>query len=88
MSASGHTNSTTTAMYQQEVTSMAMQLHGFFFGLLELPSDILSSWRWQLQSATCAELLEIPWALEELRQPKLSDGLNTCAKYKTDNSYT
>lgn len=46
---------------QQEVTSMSMQLHGFFFGLLELPWDILSFWRWQLQSATCAEKYHGHW---------------------------
>ena len=56
---------------QQEVTSMAMQLHGFFFGLLELPWDILSSWRWQLQSATCA-----------LRQPNSVMGWTNVQKIK------
>lgn len=88
MSASGHTNSTTTAMYTPAARSH-FYVNATAWVFLRAPRTAMRYSEFLAMAAAIGDLRrEIPWALEELRQPKLSDGLNKCAKDKTDNSYT
>ena len=73
---------------QQEVTSMAMQLHGFFSSA---PRTAMRYSEFLAMAAAIGDLCRTSWnTIGTGRAPstKLSDGLNKCAKDKTDNSYT